>query len=370
MNKIESVLLNTLRELNLPWEDRKQKRGEDWDRLRSFQASLEKGDIGAIRIQLDLEIDSLIRKLAQYLQSRDSKARATRWKSSSMSTVQQRSFDERNIQDTIIHRFCEAITAYQGYEEFCQWCKDSLMPDVEKSLEAFNMLKANIAGTDTAPITSQRRSIGSDVTAREVAAAVALAVPILFIGVPLALAVSVVAGPIYGVFKMIGSIKDLGFKRSVERGYNELVARACSDNYAVLKQIVMGLLKTTCPAVSLVYDTVPEKVRLLEHEMCARTRQQENDIPHYKMVLKRCQALKGEISKFTLEMNIHNYTIDDVNCPDLSSPGARGSFADVYKVDARGKGLAALKVMKHAITKENAEAYCRELRSCRYLQHR
>ena len=364
MDDIESIVKNTLQELNLPWKERTQKRDDNLDRLRSFQTSLSKGKIGALRIQLDLQIDTLVRKLSQYLQSEEGKAHATHWKNATMKPSQQRSFDERNMEEMILHRFCAAITAFPGYEEFSQWCNDCIMSDVEKSLEELNVLMANIAGSRNTIIRQTTvTAAGQDAKSRRIA--VAIAVPVLVIGFPLALAVTVVAAPIFGVFKMIGSIKELSFKKAVEKGYNEVVANACSGNCTVLKQLLMGLLKTDCLAVSLVYDTIPEKARKLDQELQTRARQEEKDIPHYKELLQRCQAIKGEMAKFTLEMNVHNNTVDDFDDLNLSSPAARGSFANVFKVNVHGKGVAALKVMKCAITVDNAEEFCRELTSCR-----
>jgi hypothetical protein len=380
INDIESIVKSTIHELNLPWKERTQKRGDNMDRLRSFQASLDKGRIGAVQIQLNLEMDSLVRKLSQYLQSGEGKAYGTIRPPSQPGTpprsnkppsAQQHSFDKHDMQEMIVHRFCAAITACPEYDKFCKWCNDCIMPDVEKSLEELNMLTANIAGSPNTTVTQQTSAeAGQDSRTRRISTAVAIAVPVLFIGFPLALAVTVVAAPIYGLFRMIGSIKESNFKKLLERHYKETIANACADNCKVLRQVAMGLLKTDCLAVSLVYDTIPANTRKLEHELLARAKQEEKHIPHYRELLHRCQDIKGKIAKFTLEMKIHNNHVDDFGDLDLSSPAAKGSFASVFKVTVHEKETAALKVLNSVITEDNAEEFYREMTSCRRFQHK
>ena len=204
-----------------------------------------------------------------------------------------------------------------------------------------------------------------EMTRGEVTATVAIAVPAILVGVPLAVAIGVVAAPIYGVFKMFTSLRKRNFKLEVGKIYKETVRNAVAGDAKILSGIVLPLLHTTCSSVATLKE-IPKKTSNLFEELRGRREQEKKDIPSYKIVLQKCQAIKGAMAKFLLELNIHTYSANDLTWPEPRIPVASGSFGSVYKVTLPTKTVAALKEMQDPVTGDNSEQFLKERNNGRY----
>ena len=68
-----------------------------------------------------------------------------------------------------------------------------------------------------------------------------------------------------------------------------------------------------------------------------------------------------------LHLGIQTYTRDDFAWHDPPATAGGGSFGIVHKVKLEGKEDVALKVFKHAITKNNAQVFLREFAAVRFV---
>ena len=371
MDHIEQVLQNGLRDLRLPDDELMKKRKGDWERVEAFQVSLESGKAAVAKQKLNDKVSGLIEGLTSYLTSEESYKHALKMKKSQLTEAEQENYDKRNVDDLVCQRFCVAICHFPEFEVVRKWASNELVPDVLEAMKELNMLKANVAAgkTRTASIyqhSTSHANESQEMTAVEMTAAVALAVPVLLVGVPLALAVGVVAAPIYAVVKMFSSIRRKSFKIAVQKAYKELVENALADDAKMLRDIVLSLLNTTCPPVHTLLTDIPMKMSQLKDELMARNIQDKKDIPYYQSVLQKCQAIKGTMAKFQLELNVHTYMANDLVWPEPKVPVASGSFGTVYKVTLPNKQEGALKQMKDPLTEDNSEEFMKELCSCRY----
>ena len=371
MDHIEQLLQNGLRELRLPDDQMRQKRKDDWDKVAAFQESLDIGKAAVAKQKLNDKVSELIQGLTSYLTSEEGYKQALKMKKSQLTEAEKENYDKRNVDDLVCQRFGVAICDFPEFETVRKWANNELVPDVLEAMKELNMLKADVAAgkTRTASIYQHNTSHANEsqeMTAVEMTAAVALAVPVLLIGVPLAIALGVVAAPIYAVVKAFSSIRTKTFKLAVGKAYKELVKSAISNDAKILRDTVRSLLTTMCPPVYTLLKDIPMKMLQLIEELVARNKQDKKDMPYYQSVLQKCQAIKGTMAKFQLELNVHTYSANDLVWPDPKVPVASGSFGTVYKVTLPNKQEAALKQMKDPLTEDNSEEFMKELCSCRY----
>lgn len=370
MNQVEQTVENTLRELQMPVEERLKKRVEDKELLTKFKESVETGHISDARKKIGQEIDKLVDELCPYLKSEEGFQYAMRWKRKQLDESEQEAFSNRNIEDLVSSRYIKTISRSKSFVKFLEWADKEAKQDAHGVFCEFNLLKADIALSDpSAPPLSSNFEEDVQWGAKRIAAAVAIAVPVLLVGVPLALAVAVIGAPVFGLAELVSVARDKSFKRSVERAYRALIEKVCSREAVLLHQTVRSLLETHCMPVKLIFKDIPGQLRDLEQELNARAMQDAKDIPAYQEVLKQCCEVKGEISKFTLGTSIHSYTSTDITWPNPKLPVADGAFGEVYKVTIPQRGPAALKVMLDAITDENSDEFLKELNSSRHFQH-
>ena len=360
MDSIEGRLENAVRQLHLPLEERDKHFSDSMGKLLSCKKSLESAEF--IKM-LDKKMEELILQLGTYLKSAEARAFALKWKRPDLPAAQQTFMDDRNVQEMAVSRMCETICQSELYEEFCQWAKHTLMPKILHVLKNLSQVKTLIRGGcrmsyHSADDNHHDNGISTGF--------IAMALPAIVIGVPLALAVGAVVGPVFGLLKMVSSIKGMNFRRAVERAYSEIVERYCADNHTGLKKVVTGLLQMSCNAVCLIQGELPEMVLKLECEMEAQAELDREDIENYNRALTVCQDIKGHMSKLVLKLDIHEYSSSDFPKAISSLPGVMGSYGKVVQVSVVGKGAGALKVIHEEITETNAEAYMKELNSCRY----
>lgn len=369
MDQVEQSVENTLRELQMPLEERTKKRMDDMDQLTSFKESLEAGRISAARQKIGREIDSMANELSGYLKSEEGFQYAMKWKKKQLDESEQEAFSNRRVEDLVSTRFVKTICRSQAFRRFLEWADKEAKPEALAIFHEFNLLKADVATSDPSAPTSASKfeeSEESEWGAKKMAAAIALAVPVLLVGVPIALAVAVIGGPIYGIAELVSAIRDRSFKGTVEKAYKATVEKMCSRDGVLLRQMVENLLEAQCLPVEMILKEIPGRLRDLEKELTARAKQDAKDVPQYEEVLRQCLEVKGTMSQFTLNMGMHSYSEADIEWPNPKKPIASGSFGNVYKVNVPGRGVAALKVMHDTITAENSDDFMKELNSSRY----
>ena len=368
MDHIEQVLEHGLRELRLPVEEMMQKRDEDWKKVLTFYESLDIGKAAVAKQKLYTKVSRLVEGLIRYLPSVEGYKHALTMKKSQMSQSEQENYDKKNVDGLVCQRFCGTICNYSEFQAVWKWANTDLLVDVKEATKELNMLKADVAAVNTSTMQSNSSSVSrlsSEMTAGGMTAAVAVAVPVLLVGVPLALAIGVVAAPIYAVVQIFSSIRSRTFRLAVEKAYKELVHKAAADNAKMLREMVFSILIATCPPIDTLLKEIPTKMGNLFAELKARKEQEKKDIPHYQSVLQKCQEVKGAMSKFQLELNVHTFSTRDLSWPHPRKPVASGSFGNVYKVTLPTKEEAALKEMKDPLTEDNSEQFMKELNSCR-----
>ena len=368
MDQVEQSVENTLRELQMPLEDRKKKRMEDMKLLTTFKESVETGHISEATKKIGQEIDRLVNELSAYLKSEEGLQYAMRWKRKQLDESEQEAFSDRKIEDLVSSRYIKTISRSKPFIGFLEWADKEAKQDAHGVFCEFNLLKADIALSDpSAPLSSrfEESEKESQWGAKRIAAAVAIAVPVLLVGVPLALAVAVVGAPVFGIAELVSVARDKSFKRSVEKAYKALIEKVCSRQAVLLHQTVRSLLETHCMPVKLIFKDIPGQLHGLEQELTARAKQDEKDIPDYEEVLERCHQVKGEMSQFTLSIGMHSYSSTDITWPNPKKPIADGTFGEVYKVTIPKRGAAALKIMHDAITEQNSDDFLKELNSSR-----
>lgn len=356
MNSVEAKLENAVRQLCLPLEER-----DSMSKLLSCKKSLESA---AFIKMLDRKIEELILKLEVYLKSADALDFALKWKKPDLSATEQTFVDDRRVQDMANSRLCETICQSKPYEDFCQWAKHTLMPEILHHLKNLSQTKRLIRGKwYTSYASNDNQDNGNSV------GFIAMAVPAVIIGVPLALAFGAVVCPVFGLAKVVSLIKDMNFRQAVKEAYTEIVERYCADNHTVLKKVVNSLLQTSCRAVSLIQREIPEMIATLNCEMENQVALDREDAGNYDRILTDCQGIKGHISKLVLQLDNHEYSSSDFPMAISSLPGAIGSYGKVVQVPVVGKGAGALKVLHQEITYTNAEDFVKELDNCKKLQN-
>ena len=363
MDQIEQSVENTLRELQLPLEERKQKRMEDMDQLKMFKESLKSGNIAKAKQKIGQQIDKMVHELSDYLMSAKGFQDAMKWKKKDLDEAEQEAFSDRNVEDLVTTRFIKAVCRSEPFQGFLKWADEEAKNDAIVISREFNLLKADIAISDpSSPESTDKFEETEEISwdAKKMAAAVAVAIPVLLVGVPLALAVAVVGGPVYGITELVRAARNKSFKNSVENAYKGMIQKVCSREGVLLRQTVLNLLQTHCLPVEVIFKDIPARIHDLEQELTARAKQDAKDVPSYQEVLEQCQEVKGVMSRFILNLNMHNYSGSDIDWPSPKKPIAKGSFGDVYKVTVQGVGVAALKLMQDSITKENADEFLKE----------
>lgn len=367
MDRIEGMLESALRQLRLPLEEREAKMNDDTRKMLSFQKSMKVGRFAEMKALLEKETETLIELLASYLKSSKSFAVALKWKKSDLSAAQRTFMDDRNVKDMAASRFCEMICHSTPFKDFCQWVAYNVMPGVLHMLKEFTQLKEALAGGHQSSYRTHDEYLSNPDKVSIGAGYAAMAVSALILGMPLAIAVGAVVGPVYALVKMVSSLKDRNFRRAVEEAYRDMVQSSCTNNHGGLRAIVTGLLKMSCKAVSLIQEELPDHVCQLEHEMEAMKDVEKGDMHDYEGALVVCQGIKGRISKFKLEMDIHDYKKDDFEKTRSPSGTAKGTYGVVCQVSVPEKGPAALKTLHEEISERNAEVYIKELSNCRYV---
>ena len=349
MDYIDQVLENALRELRMPLEDRQKKRGQDWEKFLSFEKSITTGKFAAAREMLEREISAMASSLAAYLTSEEGYKAALKWKKDSLKDSERKYFDERNVKDLVSQRFHEAICNFPQFQSVCQWANSELVAYVSEALKELNILKADLGAVKTLPIDQDDSEFATS-EARTTKA------------FPLFLAINLVALP---VIKLIKFFKTRSFKSAVESGYKELVSTALAEENAMLTKTTSSLLKVLCQPVGFVLEELPTKLESLREELKARDNQEKSGIPRYEDVLHQCRVVKGNISKFLLELNVHTFKEADITWPDPKVPVATGNFTSVYQVILPNKVTAALKKTKGEVTENNSEDFLKTLQNCR-----
>lgn len=367
LDRIEQSTESTLRNLELPVEERMKKYETDWKRLESFRR--DSGTYGKqiyeLRDKVNRQIRKLVIKLWNDLKSGEGRKTVLMFKSDQMREWEKTIFEAREVQALVEGRVTSAVLQHEGFEEFTSWAmaeiKDptvSLLGYLEVFGAEVTNFKSSTVDTTWADRLAEEKKGWSP---KKVLKAVAIGAAAIA-AAPVALVLGLVAIPVYKAAHAYGNMT---FKRTYVKSYEDFVERAGRDDYKELQTIVTDLLTRSCEPIRLLYQEIPHHIGELKRELETRAKQDEKFKDDFKMVLELCQKQKKKVAKFVLHLNIHEYAEGDIEWPNPMVAVAVGSFGKVYKVSIPEKGPAAVKLMTDAVTEENAEEYLKELNTCR-----
>ena len=364
MDHIEKLLENGLRELQLPFEEMKKKRDEDRKKVEAFRTSLDR-EVAEAQKELNSRIDKLIPNLTKYLASEEGYQHAFSIKESHLLRAQQENFGKKNVDGLARQRFCDTIWRFSEIQKVGKWANAELLKNVNEATKELNMLKADVASVDTSlSFTRHQRSDSPtfpDIDLDAVPLIFALPFALIPGMEPIAGAVYAVAGSIWAFVKALFSLRTQTFQQAFEAAYKDLVQRAVANDAKILRGVVLDILTVSCPSIDTLLKNIPKKMGNLLKELEARTEQEKTDIPNFQSVLEKCQKIKGEMTKFQLELNVHTYLAEDLSWPDQKEEVGFGAFGYVYKVPLPNKEYAALKEMKNPLTEDNSDKFMKEL---------
>eukprot|EP00118_Oscarella_pearsei_P014931 m.130843 g.130843 ORF g.130843 m.130843 type:complete len:1041 (+) comp38038_c0_seq20:318-3440(+) len=366
LDVIEQSLETVIRELKLPVEERMKKRKGEWKRLQSFKQSNETGEIAEIKALAGGKMNEYMAATAAYLKSKEGRAFALKWKTDDLDRIEVSAREAGRVKEMAVERFSKTVCNVPAYQGLCGWATNELKPKVDKIMKSLKAFEVDVAKALPDTSSSVAEKTADDIS---VAAAVAIAVPLLLIGVPLGLALSILVGPLYGIAKLVEFVMDKNFRKAVGEVYDGIVEEVCEDQQ-MLGNLCYKVVLTTIEPIKIALLDIDERIEDLEKDLEARANQdQEEDLPKFEGLRQAVAKIKGKMGEFILKLDIHEYNAGDVAWPNPKQPIATGSFGSVYRVSIPQRKEVALKVMKNPIDDENADNFLQELRSCRNLRH-
>ena len=358
---IENHLEEALYALNLPNDERIKKWHNDWERFNTFRRSMESGRIAMIRNTIQVEIKSLVEKLSKYLRSDEAKRIILKWKKEELEETEQKMFDDKQTEELIRERFVKAITQSAYFLDFTRWASGYIMEEVQSVMKELKDLEVAVSNvTPTRDPGELLRKFGQELGeygGMQKAAAVALTVAMVLVA-PVVLALGtlqVTLLPLYKLADFISSMNERKFRRTLEQGYKELLDRSFENDFSLLTDTVKNIVINAVEPVKLTFRTIPERIDDLKQRLDSRANHEAADIPLFERALEQVRQVNGSLAKFELEMNIHEFRINDISWPNpRKTPQSRGSYGSVFDVSLPGNKRAVLKRLPEPITEGNA----------------
>lgn len=369
---IEHLLRESVYELNLPCEERMKKWQEDWERFDKFRRSMEDGRIAIICNSISEQIKRLVKDLAIFLKSDDAKKVALKWKKEELGEAEQKMFDEKQAKQLVQERFVKAITQSKQFLDFTRWASGKVMEDVQSVVKELKVLEAEVSNITPAGDPGELlRKFGQELGGfggMQKAAAAALTIAMVLVA-PVVLALGtlqVTLVPLYKLADLISSMSERRFRKVLEQGYKELLAKSCENDCSLLSQTVKDIVENAVEPVKLAFKTIPARIDDMKQRLESRASHEAADIPMFESALSQVIHINGSLAKFELEMNIHEFETEDIKRRNQGKAKPRGSFGSVFEVSLPGKRNAVLKLLDEPITELNASDRFKMLLTWRY----
>jgi serine/threonine protein kinase len=340
---------------------------DDWEKFNSFKNSNETGQIFKLRERISKKIRELVESLAVYLKSDEAKKVALKWKREDLGDDEQKLFDEKQVQDLVQERFTKTITQSKQFLDFTRWASGRVMEEVQSVVKDLKVLEAEVTNVSPAGDPGDLlRKFGQEIGhfgGMQKLAATALTVAMVLVA-PVVLALGtlqITLMPLYKLADFISSMGEKRFRKALERGYNETVEKSCENDCKILFATLKEILQTAVEPVKVAFKTIPARIEDLKHRLESRANHEAADIPMFEAALVEVSQVNGCLSKFELEMNIHEFSDNDIEWPNPRTPQSIGSYGSVFEVSLPGKKKAMLKVLQDPVTEENAGDRFRKL---------
>jgi receptor-interacting serine/threonine-protein kinase 5 len=345
MDRIEQILQSGLRELRLPFEELQRKRKEDWGIFDSTSTTLKSEKMSEAKRDLETRVDDLVKDLTEFLMSKEGKKCACEPRGT---------FNKMDVQNVVVQRIVEVVSRCPKFQTVLEWSNTELKAEVDEVRKKLNMVKADVAAASNVHSYS---GLYESIVRR--------AASMTVVRTLLAIAIAAVVGVTVVLIRKRPRV----FQVAVETAYRKAVENLLSNHAELLKKAVMDILSETSPPVKALLHEIPKQIENISKELNARHQQNVKDRPYYDKILKECQAIKGEMAKFLLELDIHLYSENALSWPEPRTPVASGNFGTVYKVTLPTKQEAALKQMIKPLTVETSEPFLKEINISRYFTH-
>ena len=351
----------TLRQLQLPIEDRKVWQSQIQEEIQKLILSLESAK-SKLNSKLTAKILEFLPDVHCHLQSDEGHKQVLKWNKSSLKANEKESYDAKDLEKFLNQRISQVICEFNGFEELCKWANTIFVDDAKDQLKSLNMLDLDVTGGST-PVSgttiteSSIRAKGSYFGSFKKAKMSPVLIPIL-------MAVGIIAFPIYyGAIKLVEFGKEATFRAMLEKPFNRFLQDNITPDFSQLREIVSSLLEPPCPSVKVVFKEIPQRLSQLHQQLIAQNEQEVTNIPKYRELLRECLTKQGELSRLSLQLDTHKFTKEDLLSQEET---ARGKTSVVYKVSVNGIGRAALKVAIKPITPQTAFDWKKEIDICRY----
>ena len=367
MNRIEKQLENTIRELNLPPEERMKKQSTDVEKIRRFRIAHK-----ACQKKLDVKLDKHVFGIYQHLKGLGRQIALSNWKSddycsdkSSVVDVWKTGKLGPSFKEQFDQRVLAATCQYEGFADMVRWAD---------SREVANELE-NIVDRYTSLVIELNREIDlnqevdpSERLATKIGRMLALGIPTTVLGLAVA-PLTIVVGSFLLLQTFYSTHK---LQSSLEAEYDKFVNELKEDDYSKLKTFVTDCAAVLSHSMYYVYKTIPKRIEDLERDLKTRVETEEEVNPTYITVYKACQPVKESLSEYMVNSGIHEFHEKDLLWPH-GSPIACGSGGSSIVCQAQivrpdGIGLTtdvAVKVLYPCID-GLFSAFLKEREDCRY----
>ena len=380
MRRIENQLENTIRELNLPIEERKKKQSQDMAKIQGFRDALKE-----CQKKLDEEIDKHIPAIYQHLETGEGRQAAL----SSWTVEKYRSSkDDRkdssagkkgpSFEELLKKGVLSAIEKYQGFQDIAKWADQKEVEDeLREIVQRYTSLTAELNQYDDSlqehvhhqEEASKLGRMSKFVRMSKLGLMVAVGIPVtaLFLAfTPLQFLVGSVWLPSY-------AYRTRKMQSSLQQEYDEFVKDLKKDDYLKLKTFVREYAAFFSQSIDYVYKRIPKEIEHIEEHLQARLeREHKDDLPKYSKIFAACQPVKESLAEYMAKFGIHDFHESDLIWPtDNPLPAGHGASSYVFQAQImcpRGSGSrtsVAVKVL-HPQPPGFFNEFLKEREQCRY----
>ena len=368
VRRIENRLENTIRELNLPLEERKKKQTDDMAKIQSFEVALRQ-----CQKKLNEEINRHVLAIYDHLKSGLGRQVAlSNWTLAEfeLSEVEQLSGGKQgpSIRDLLEPRVKDAVSKYERFAELVTWADSREVKDeLEDIVARYTSLQFELNRYDD---TSKEESTG---VVGRVARMLAVGIPSTVLCLAVA-PLTIVVGSFWLLQIYYSKHK---MQSSLQQEYDKFVSDLEERNHSKLREFVTGCAAVLSDSMYYVYKSIPKEITNLKEELETRLkREQKKHLPEYTRIYDACQPVKESLSSYMADSGIHEFHENDLLWPH-SSPVMAGFGASSYVYQAQimgpgGSGTPATDVavkVLHPNSEGLFSAFLKEREECRYCMN-
>jgi hypothetical protein len=354
---IEDQLENTIREMNLPLEQRKMKQTRDMEQIKGFQNAFEE-----CKTKLEQNLEEHVHRLYEHMAQGRGREIVLDDLSFSEHKMGKRSTARDN--ELLEKRVICAVRQYQGYSDMEMLLKSrEVRNELEVIIERFTSVTLQV--NQHSDVVNMKEEIYKEIGKR---------LAIIAAGVVI-LPITVVAGSVWLIDYFRTNRR---LQSSLPEQYEEYLKCLKKDEYSKLKKFIVDLATDFSGSVRFVYKRIPHEIKRLEEELEARMKKEHSEnLPKYKDLYQACQPFIEELSQFMAENGIHDFREEDVSWPGSGpTPVDSGAYGCVYEArirtpDRRGDETTtkiAIKVLYPRMEGMFSE-FLKERNHCRRFNH-